>query len=86
VATGHVESVRAHAGSGYFELTLTAITVDGRQLALQTSSLFARGTFEQSDGVRVQKGRRLTFRLISPVTINDPNSLADRQSLRPASE
>jgi hypothetical protein len=86
VATGHVESVRAHAGSGYFQLTLTAITVDGRQLALQTSSLFARGTLQQSDGVRVQKGRRLTFRLTSPVTLNDPNSLADRQSLGPASE
>jgi hypothetical protein len=86
VATGQVESVSAHAGSGYFRLTLTAITVDGRQLALQTSSLFARGTLQQSDAVRVQKGRRLTFRLTSPVTLNDPNSLADRQSLGPPSE
>ncbi len=86
VATGHVESVRAHAGSGYFRLTLTAITVDGRQLALQTSSLFARGTLQQSEAVRVQKGRRLTFRLTSPVILNDPNSLATRQSLGPPGE
>jgi hypothetical protein len=86
VATGHVESVRAHAGSGYFQLTLTAITVDGRQLTLQTSSLFARGTLQSADGIRVQKGRRLTFRLTSPITLNDPNSLADRQSLGPRSE
>ncbi len=81
VATGHVESVRAQAGSGYFELTLSAIAVDGRQLGLQTSSLFARGTVHQPDGIRVQKGRRLTFRLISPVTLNEPKSMANRQAL-----
>jgi hypothetical protein len=85
-ATGHVESVRSHAGSGYFQLTLSAITVEGRPLALQTSSLFARGTSQQPDGVRVQKGRRLTFRLTSPVTINDSNSLANRQSTGSPSE
>jgi len=85
-ATGHVESVRSHAGSGYFQLTLSAITVEGRHFALQTSSLFARGTSQQPDGVRVQKGRRLTFRLTSPVTLNDPNSLANRQFPSPTSE
>jgi hypothetical protein len=85
-ATGHVESVRSHAGSGYFQLTLSAITVEGRHFALQTSSLFARGTSQQPDGVRVQKGRRLTFRLMSPVTLNDPNSLANRQFPSPSSE
>jgi hypothetical protein len=78
-ATGHVESVRSHAGSGYFQLTLSAITVEGRPLALKTSSLFARGTFQQPDGIRVQKGRRLTFRLTSPVTIKEPNALASQQ-------
>lgn len=81
VATGHVESVRSQAGSGYFQLTLSALTVEGRPLALQTSSLFARGTLQPSDGVRVQKGRRLTFRLTSPVTLNEPKSVANRQSL-----
>jgi hypothetical protein len=86
VATGHVESVRSNAGSGYFQLTLTAITLQGRPLALQTSSLFARGTLHQADGVRLQKGRRLTFRLTSPVTLNDPNSLANRQFPSPTSE
>ena len=55
-------------GSGYFRLTLSAITIEGRQLALQTSSLFARGQPPNflrasnplelsSDGVQVQKGR-----------------------------
>jgi len=93
--TGRVESTQLQLdhpglpGSGYFQLTLNAISVEGRQLALQTSSLFARGASEQSngspwhlrqDGVRVPKGRRLTFRLTAPVTLNDPNSMANRQS------
>jgi hypothetical protein len=94
--TGRVESAQLQLdrpglvpGSGYFRLTLNAITVEGRQLALQTSSLFARGTLEQSngnlsnlrqEGVRVPKGRRLTFRLTAPVTLNGPNSMANRQS------
>lgn len=85
-ATGHIESVHADAGSGYFQLTLAAITVDGRQLALQTSSLFTRGTAQQADGIRVQKGRRLTFRLTSPVILDEPKSVADRQSLSPTIE
>ncbi len=79
MATGHIESVRAGAGSGYFQLTLTAITVEGRPLALQTSSLFARGTVQPPDEIRVQKGRRLTFRLTSPVLIDELEALANRQ-------
>jgi hypothetical protein len=86
VATGQVESVRSQAGSGYFQLTLSALTVEGRPLALQTTSLFARGTLQQSDGVRVQKGRRLTFRLTSPLTLNEPKSMANRQSAGAATE
>jgi hypothetical protein len=78
VATGQVESVRAQSGSGYFELRLSALTVEGRQLALQTTSLFTRGTSELPDEVRVQKGRHLTFRLTSPVTLNEPKSIANR--------
>jgi hypothetical protein len=86
VATGHVESVRAQAGAGYFQLRLSGLTVEGRQLALQTTSLFTRGTSEQPDEVRVQKGRHLTFRLTSPVTLNEPKSVANRQSPSPATE
>jgi hypothetical protein len=85
-ATGHIESVRADKRSGYFQLALTAITVEGRQLALQTSSLFARGTLQPPDGIRVQKGRRLTFRLSSPVTLDEPKSMANRQSPSPTIE
>jgi hypothetical protein len=96
--TGRVESAQSQtdqpglvSSSGYFRLSLNAITVEGRQLALQTSSLFARGQPQSissprnpsdlhSDGIQVKKGRRLTFRLTAPLTVNDPKSVANRQS------
>jgi hypothetical protein len=96
--TGCVEAMQwlaARSGlapvSGYFRLTLSAIANAGGQVALQTSSLFARGTSQQLNaasrgGVRVPKGRRLTFRLTAPVTLGDPNSVADRQYLGPTTE
>jgi hypothetical protein len=86
---------------GYLRLTLNTITVDGKILDLQTSSLFAKGTFQpsglstastgnnqdgQSSDLQVQKGRRLTFRLTAPVTFADPNSVADRQYPRSANQ
>jgi hypothetical protein len=87
--TGRIESEQSDPGRapalGYFRLTLNAITVGGRPVALHTSSLFARGTIQPSNvssgssTVRVQKGRRLTFRLTAPVTLDDPNSTARRQ-------
>jgi hypothetical protein len=97
--TGRVEAAQAladHPGlvptSGYFRLTLSTITVEGRQFSLRTSSLFARGTWQpsnvsssgspsdlRSDVLELQKGRRLTFRLNAPVTLNNPNSMANRQ-------
>jgi hypothetical protein len=87
--TGRIESEQSDPGRapalGYFRLTLNAITVGGRPVALHTSSLFARGTIQPSNvssgssTVRVQKGRRLTFRLTAPVTLDAPNSTARRQ-------
>jgi hypothetical protein len=102
--SGRVESAQSQAdrpglvpGPGYFRLTLNAITVEGRQLPLQTSSLFARGqppnlsssgnrSDLRADGVQVQKGRRLTFRLTAPLTVDDPKSMANRQSPGPIPE
>jgi hypothetical protein len=104
--TGRVESAQSQANhpglvpsSGYFRLTLNAITVGGRQLALQTSSLFTRATSEpstisspgsasdlRSPSLQVQKGHRLTFRLTAPVTLDGPNSMADRQTSGSISE
>jgi hypothetical protein len=96
--TGSVEAMQSLAlrpgvapASGYFRLSLSALTVDGRQIALQTSSLFARGTAQKFDaafrsGFRVPKGRRLIFRLTAPVTLGDSNSIANRQHLSPTTE
>jgi len=85
--TGRVESARSleddsgrAAGAGYIRLTLSSISIGGRQLALQTSSLYARGTFHPSQGIGVQKGRYLTFRLESPVTLSATNSAPALQS------
>jgi hypothetical protein len=76
---------------GYLRLSLNTITVDGKTLPLQTSSLFAQGTVQpsalpasnvsgsRSNDFRVLKGRRLTFRLTAPIILADPNSIANRQ-------
>jgi hypothetical protein len=81
---------------GFVRLTLKTMTIDGSALALQTSSLFAKGTFattvnaaaDASDrsGFCVKKGRRLTFRLTAPVSLATPNSVANRQYSGPPSE
>jgi hypothetical protein len=102
--TGRVESARSRTdpsalAPGYFRLTLSAITVEGRRLPLQTSSLFARGSPQLSNisssanpedppssGIKVEKGRRLTFRLTAPVALDDPSSIANRQNVGPLSE
>jgi hypothetical protein len=99
--TGRVESAQRSVerpGStpdpGYLRLILDAISVDGREITLQTSSLFTRGTIqtnrplgaspgENGSGVpanplRIRKGRRLTFRLTAPVTLPDAKSIATR--------
>ena len=99
--TGRVEAAQSRRGSGYVRLTLTAITVGGTPLAVQTSSLFSRGTVkgmnvsssgaslthtQKSGGTRIPKGRRLTFRLIAPVTLNEPNSPEKPRSMSTTSE
>jgi hypothetical protein len=85
--TGRIEAAQSRHGSGYVQLTLRAITVDGALLPLQTSSLFARGTVRNLKvssnsnpptqilgGTRVPKGRRLTFRLSAPVSLDELSS------------
>lgn len=73
---GRVESARSSkvkANRGYVRLTLDSIDLDGKDLAVQTSSLFARGI--ASDGkasggvIKLERGRRLTFRLAEPVYV-----------------
>lgn len=88
-ATNSGSNSGSSPGKGYVQMTLTGIVVDGKQLPLQTASLFARGTSPQSNissrqieasvqsgTIRVQKGRRLTFRLISPISLDEPHAVA----------
>jgi hypothetical protein len=64
-------------------LTLSSILVDGHPLAVQTSSLFAKGRAldpnASSKDFELPKGHEFTFRLTAPATISDANSIADRQ-------
>jgi hypothetical protein len=76
---GRVESSRASAvesSRGYVRLTLNAIAFEGRDLPIQTASLYARAQAEATghsqDPTRVvhlEKGRRLTFRLTEPAYV-----------------
>ena len=79
---------------GYVRLALNTITVDGRTIGLQTSSLFAKGSLPSNapqdvssggngmDGqfqvFQIRKGHRLTFRLTVAVKFPEANSLAKR--------
>jgi hypothetical protein len=96
--TGRIEGAQSLHGSGYVELTLSAIRVEGTQLPLQTSSLFARGSTRKMGvssignpakqvlgGVRIPKGRRLTFRLSAPITLGEVTQEA-RQAAKKSTE
>jgi hypothetical protein len=79
--SGRVESARAStvkSDRGYVRLSLSTIDLAGRDLPIQTSSLFARANAgpgpqlnnaNSASGVRLDKGRRLTFQLKGPVHI-----------------
>ena len=80
-AAGRVESARSSnvKRRGYVRLILDSIDVAGRDLPVQTSSLFARGNLDDetkpTEGevppavIHLEKGRRLTFRLTEPVYV-----------------
>jgi hypothetical protein len=85
--TVRVESARSQRyrpgsfpSSGYIRLSLTAIDVEGKQLPLQTSSLFARGLPQAPNAVRIPKGRDLTFRLTAPLAVDQSEALAGHQT------
>jgi hypothetical protein len=69
-------------------LILNNIAIAGHSFALQTSSLFAKGSLpgavaraqgQKTADYRLLQGRQLTFRLTAPVTFSDLNSVAERQ-------
>ncbi len=75
--SGRVESARASSlkrNRGYVRLTLESIRLGGANLPVQTSSLFVRGNAgltpnPESPIIRLEKGRRLVFRLTEPVYV-----------------
>jgi hypothetical protein len=88
---GRVESARASSasalaskvkGNGYFRVTLDSLDIAGKELRLQTSSLFARGNAAGRDAalglITLEKGRRLTFRLTEPVYVALQQALPSR--------
>jgi hypothetical protein len=84
---GRVESSGASEltrNRGYVRLTLDSINIGGRELPIQTSSLFVRARADQTQVpgsaaaqpvvpvVRLEGGRRLTFRLTESVSVASP--------------
>jgi len=86
-AKGRVEFIQPGSGArspGYFRLTLNAIDATSGSVPIQTASLFARSAVAQrslsnaSASSRpplalVPKGRKLTFRLTAPLTLEPAN-------------
>jgi hypothetical protein len=63
---GRVESARVsdvRRGAGYVRLTLESIRIEGKDVPLQTSSLFARGTAGDASAVHPSAGTADTFRI-----------------------
>jgi hypothetical protein len=69
IVSGEIESahvLKSKPERGYLRLTLNSMQLDGMSVPIQTASLFARqpsGPDTNSLTIRLEKGRRLTFRL-----------------------
>jgi hypothetical protein len=72
---GWVQSARSsrEKGSAFLRVTLDSIDIAGKDLRIQTSSLFARGNgashSSAMQAITLEKGRRLTFRLTEPAYV-----------------
>jgi len=79
IETAHTSTVRPDRG--YVRLTLDSVRVDGFDVPIQTASLFARPLPTRdadSDTIRLEKGRRMTFRLKDPVFLQLTSSKASQ--------
>jgi hypothetical protein len=69
IVAGEIESAhvsRTGPDRGYVRLTLNSVEVDGTSVPIHTASLFARQLStspRDSVTIRLEKGRRLTFRM-----------------------
>jgi hypothetical protein len=81
--TGRVESAhisKVQPNRTYLRLVLSSVHVGGLDIPVQTASLFARQspTDDQSASViRLEAGRRLTFRFTEPVYVANQRAKAD---------
>src|SRR5215831_8661004 len=81
---GKVESSRISVlkpERGYLRLALRSVHLGGVDVPVQTASLFARqGRSDnvQASTVRLEDGRRLTFRLTEPIALNPHSTRASR--------
>jgi len=84
IVSGRVESARTsemEPDRGYVRLVLASVHFGGVDIPLQTASLFARQGAHvdvSASTVRLEKGRRLTFRLTEPVSLNPQRTQAHR--------
>ena len=73
IVSGRVESARTskvRPERGYVRLSLDSVQVEGLTVPVETASLFARqlpSGDTDSNSIRLEKGRRLTFRLKEPI-------------------
>jgi hypothetical protein len=80
--SGRVESARTskvRPNRGYIRLALQSVQLGGSDLPVQTASLFARQaplTDTSPSLIRLEKGRRLTFRLTEAVYTTSQRTLA----------
>jgi hypothetical protein len=76
IVSGRVESARtskARPDRDYVRLSLDFVQVDGSAVPIETASLFARqrhSSDADSTTIRLEKGRRLTFRLKEPIFLH----------------
>lgn len=78
-AAGRIESARiskVKPNRGYVRLALASVHIGGLDLPVQTASLFARQTPQSDAVIRLEKGRRLTFRLTEPFYISTQRAQA----------
>lgn len=83
-AAGRIEAAgnsKIERNRGYVRLTLNSIHLDGRDIPVQTASLFVRGISQNQKSntggplIGLQPGRRLTFRLTESLTLSSSASL-----------
>lgn len=82
--SGKVEAARISAlkpERGYLRLALQSVHLGGVDVPVQTASLFARqgpSADPQASTVRLEDGRRLTFRLMEPIALSPHPTRASR--------